>query len=158
MHKLKFGTLVLFAVCFLFFTILLSACSSQSTTSYYNYSPSWTRDAKVVFIAGAQTTGQTYTENIKTIYSTGTGESSSFKDVSDETAYQMSCSPTRDYVAYMTDLSGSSYRKIIIHNISSEAHTWMEDTEIIFSPRIKSLVIGGASLNINLISPTFSEI
>ncbi len=136
--KLGFG--IYFEVLGLMLVVLFLAvgCSSQSTTTYYNYSPSWTRDAKVVFIAGAQTTGQTYTENIKTIYSTGTGESSSFKDVSDEPAYQMSCSPTRNYVAYLTDLSSSAYRKIIIHNISAESHTGAEDVEIIFSPRIKS--------------------
>ncbi len=135
MRKLKIGALVLFAVCCLFFTI---ACSSQSTTTFYNYSPSWTRDAKVVFVAGSQTTGQTYQENIKTVYATGTGESSSFKDVSDASAYQMSCSPQRDYVAYMTDLSNSAYRKLVIHNISAESHTGAENVEIIFSPRIKS--------------------
>jgi len=120
------------------FGFMLFGCASQSTTTYYNYSPSWTRDTKVVFIAGAQTTGQAYTENIKTIYPTGTGESASFKDVSEEPAYQMSCSPARDYAAYLAGLSNATYNKIVIHNISAEAHSGAEDVEIIFSPRIKS--------------------
>lgn len=138
---------VLIVVSLLLVVGLLAGCGERSETTRYYYSPSWTRAGTIIFIGGTQTVrkdilgsqlGSTYTEYVKTIYPSGTGESSVLWDATDNPPYVMSCSPATDYVAYGDELMSGKYRKLVIRNIASGAHTGVEKLELVFSPGIKA--------------------
>ena len=127
--------------------LMIVGCGVKTDTTRYYYSPSWVRDGKIIMLGYLKSTdkdvlgsqlGSTASEYALTIYPTGTDESSALFDTTEEMAYAMSCSPTTDYVAYMTDLRLGLYRKIVIRNIASGAHTGLEVVELSFSPGIKS--------------------
>jgi hypothetical protein len=119
---------------------LLASCGERQENNYYYYSPGWTRDGKVIFVGALESIrkdflgsrlGYSYSEWVKTIYPSGSGESSVLFDVTGDPAYQMSCSPTGDYVAYLGGLSGGLYSKIVIQNIASGQHTGLEKIELL---------------------------
>lgn len=135
--------------CLLLVVSLIAGCGERTESTRYYYSPSWTRDAKIIFIGATESVrkdilnsqlGSSSTQYVLTIYPTGTGESSSLFDVTDTTPYAMSCSPTTEsaYVAYLDDLRSGLYRKIIIRNIAAGQHSGLEKVELVFSPGIKS--------------------
>ncbi len=127
--------------------IFSGGCGERTETTRYYYSPSWTKDGKIILIGGTESVdkdilggqlGSSYTEYVFTIYPSGTGESAAFFDVTDAPPYAMSCSPTRDYVAYLGELRSGEYGKIFIRSISTEAFTGMKELELTFYPKIKS--------------------
>jgi Tol biopolymer transport system component len=137
------------ALCLMLVIGLLAGCGERTESTRYYYSPSWTRDGKIIFIGATESVrkdilnsqlGSSSTQYVLTIYPTGTGESSSLFDVTDTTPYAMSCSPTTEsaYVAYLDDLRSGLYRKIIIRNIAAGQHSGLEKVELVFSPGIKS--------------------
>lgn len=126
---------------------LLISCGARTETSLYAYSPCWTRGGAVLYVGATSTVnkdiigsqvGSSYAEYLKTIYPSGTGESSILADTTASPAYVPTCSPLTDYVAYGTNLRSGLYRNIIIQNISSGTHTGMERTELTFVPGIKA--------------------
>jgi Tol biopolymer transport system component len=126
---------------------IVSGCGVQSSTTYYYYSPSWTRAGTIIFIGAIESVDKdilgsqlssSYAEYVKTIYPTGTDESSVLFDATDAPPYAMTCSPASDYVAYGDDLMSGKYRKLVIRNISSGTHSGVELLELIFSPGIRA--------------------
>ncbi|MBN2058062.1 MAG: hypothetical protein JW782_04655 [Candidatus Saganbacteria bacterium] len=139
-----FNKLSLLAVLGLMVTVI-SSCGVRTETNYYYYSPSWTRGGALIFIGATDSVekdilgsqlSSTYSEWVKTIYPSGTGESSVLFDSSGNPPYAMTCSPTGDYVAYGNDLRSGLYRTLVIRNISSGTHTGMELTELAFNPGV----------------------
>lgn len=134
--------------CLLLVAVLVAGCGERIETARYYYSPSWTKEGKIIFIGALKSVrkdvlgsrlGSTYTEYVSTIYPSGTGESPSLFEVTGAPPYAMSCSPTRDYVGYMGDLRSGWYGKIVIRNISTEAYDGMKEVELLFSStKIKS--------------------
>jgi len=133
--------------CLLLVASLLVGCGERVEYTRYYFSPSWTNAGKVIFVAGLQSVskdilnsqlGSSYSQYVATIYPSGTGESSSLFNTTAATPYYMSCSPTRNYVAYMDELQSGLFGKVVIRNISIEAYTGMKDVEINFSSKIKS--------------------
>jgi len=127
--------------------VVAGGCGERTETTRYYYSPSWTKDAEIILIGGTQSVdkdilggqlGSSYTEYVFTIYPSGTGESAALFDVTDAPPYAMSCSPNRDYVAYLGELRSGEYGKIFIRSISTEAFTGMKELELTFYPKIKS--------------------
>lgn len=138
---------ILVAGCLLLVISLLTSCGLRTESSRYYYSPSWTQDGKVIFIGATESVDKdilgsrmssSYSEYVMTMYPAGTGESGALFSVTDAPPYAMSCSPTRDYVAYMDDLRSGLFGKIVIRSISTEAFTGMRRTELSFYPKIKS--------------------
>ena len=145
--KLKIGYLLVIGIWALVITALCG-CGEIQTNNRYFYSPAWTRGGAVIYVAALETIGKdilgnrlsySYAEYVQTIYPAGTGESSVLFTVTSDPAYQMSCSPTGDYVAYMGSLDSGVYGKITIRNISTTSpHTGLEEAALKFSPGISS--------------------
>ena len=144
MMKMLFRIVLLVSVVMLVF---VGACGERTESSRYYYSPSWTRLGQVVFLGGTENIrkdalgsrlGSAYYESIQTIYAEGTSESAAIYDVTSATPYAMVCAPVGDYVAYMREPRLSTYGKIAIRSLSSEAYTGMTRTEIDFTPRINA--------------------
>ncbi|MFH1541663.1 MAG: hypothetical protein ABIE84_01060 [bacterium] len=133
--------------CLLLVVSLVGGCGERVETTEYFYSPTFTNDGKVLYVGlvesvtknnlGSQL-GSSSSQYVKTIYPTGTGESITLFDATAEIPYHLSCSPTRDYVAYLGALSNSRYGKIVIKSISTEAFTGLQDVELSFDPPIRS--------------------
>lgn len=126
---------------------LTVGCGERTETTRYYYSPGWTNDGRIIFIGATKSVNKdilggqlssSYTEYVQTIYPSGTGESSSLFDVTGAPPNAMSCSPTRAYVAYLSELRSGLYGKIIIRSITAEAFTGMTEFELNFYPKIKS--------------------
>lgn len=124
---------------------VISSCGVRTETSYYYYSPSWTRGGTIIFIGATDSVekdilgsqlSSTYSEWVKTIYASGTGESSVLFDSSGNPPYVMTCSPAGDYVAYGNDLRSGLYRTLVIRNISSGTHSGLELVELAFNPGV----------------------
>lgn len=136
-----------FALCTLSFALVLAGCGERYESTVYYYSPTWARDGKIVFIHGLQSvkkdalgtqTGSTYTEAVMSMTSAGASEALLF-DTTGTPPYQMSCSPSRDYVAYLDNLNSGLFGKVVIRNISpTSPHTGLEKIELLFSPGIKA--------------------
>jgi len=135
--------------CLLLVVGLITGCGERTERTHYYYSPSFTRDGKIICIEGVERVrkdilgsqlSSSYVEFITTMYATGTGESGSIFDVTDEIPYHMSCSPTTeaDYVAYMAELRSGLFRKIVIRNFGTGQHEGREMIELVFYPGIKS--------------------
>lgn len=144
--KLKIGYLLVIGIWALVITAL-SGCGEIQTNNRYFYSPAWTRGGQVIFVAALETIGKdifgsrlsySYNEYVQTIYPSGTGESAVLFNVTGDPAYQMSCSPTADYVAYLGSLDAGLYGKITIRNIAAGQHTGLEVAQLKFSPGISS--------------------
>ena len=84
---------------------LIAGCGLRVETTGYAYSPSFTKDGRIIFIGATRTTdkdilgsqvGSSYSEYVQTIYPTGTGESASLFSVTDAPPYAMTCSPTTE--------------------------------------------------------------
>lgn len=125
----------------------LVGCGERIESTRYYYSPSWTRDGNVIYIGGLRSVSKdilnsqlssSYTEYVATMNSSGTEISSSLFSATGAPPYYMSCSPTRDYVAYLDDLRSGSFGKVVIRNITTESYTGMKDMELLFDPKIKS--------------------
>jgi hypothetical protein len=138
----------LFVICGLMIGIsgLLAGCGEKTENTFYYYGPGWTRLNKVAFITGLQSVrkdaigtqlGSTYTEALTTMEADGTGASTLF-DVTGNPPYNISSSPTTDYLAYLDGLRGGLFAKIILRNIAAGTHTGLEQTELAFSPGIVS--------------------
>ena len=133
--------------CLLLVVSLISGCGERTESTRYYYSPSWTKDGKIIAIGASQVVnrdvlgsqlGSTYTEYVFTIYPSGTGESSSLFDATGAPPYYMSCSPNRGYVAYLDELRNGLFDKITIRSISAESSTIMEEFVLNFDNPIKS--------------------
>jgi hypothetical protein len=120
---------------------LLISCGVRTETAVYSYSPSWTRGGQVIFIGSTSTSNKdilgaqmssSYAEYVKTIYASGTGESSLLWDATNNPPYEMTVSPVADYVAYGNDLRSGLYKTLVIRNISSGTHSGVEVTQISF--------------------------
>lgn len=139
----KFG----FWICLGFGILILSGCGEKTESTSYYYKPAWTADGKVALVKGVQSVrkdaigtqlGSTYTESLITMTSAGASETFIF-DVTGTPPWSPSCSPNRNYAAYMDDKRGDYYGKIIIRNISTEAYTGMNEVILLFSTnRIRS--------------------
>lgn len=117
---------------------LVAGCGERIESNRYYYSPAFTRDGKIIYIGTleeirknflGQTISTSYRDYVATIYPTGTAESTLF-EVTGELPYQMSASPTSDYVAYMIDLRNDKYGKIVIRYIGSGPSSKFELTKI----------------------------
>jgi hypothetical protein len=143
---MKIGNLVI-GVCLGFGILLLSGCGERSESTSYYYKPDWTADGKIILVKGLQSIrkdaigtqlGSTYTESLVTMTSAGASETFIF-DVTDTPPWAPSCSPNRNYLAYMDDKRGDYYGKIVVRNVSTEAYTGMNEVVLLFSTnRIKS--------------------
>ncbi|MDD4178985.1 MAG: hypothetical protein PHH14_02935 [Candidatus Margulisbacteria bacterium] len=132
------------------FGFVLSGCSEQMSTEYFYYSPSWTRGGQVIHIYGLQTTskniigtqtGSSYAESVATMEATAGAAVTARFDVTSAKPYQMTCSPSGEYVAYLNDLdsSSSSYGSVIIRNIAGGSHSGLDLVELAFAAnKIKS--------------------
>lgn len=129
----KIKTIILFAACLVY----LTGCGQNTTSTIYSYSPSFTRDSKIIFVGTTMSDSNT-AEYVKTIYANGTGESAVLFYTTDNSPYYMSASPGRDYVAYLNGLSNNTFDQIIIQNIASGTHTDLGKVELDFFPRILS--------------------
>ncbi|MFH1826584.1 MAG: hypothetical protein ABH823_04760 [bacterium] len=127
--------------------ILVAGCGERLESTYYSYSPTWTRGGAILFIRGLETVrkntlnsqlGSTYAESLLTMDAAGDNETTAVADVTDNTPVAISCSPARDYVAYLGDLRSGSYGKIIIRSLATSASTSLGLAEMNFDPRIKS--------------------
>ena len=133
---------ILVVSCLLLVVSLLAGCGIRTSTSNYFYSPSWTRANSIIYfgqtsssskdILGSQLSSS-YTEWVKTIYPSGTGESSVLWDATDKPPYAMTCSPTTDFVAYGDTKMSGMYRTIVIRNIASGAHSGLDLVELAFT-------------------------
>jgi len=129
------------------FAFILAGCGGKTENTSYYYGPSWTRAANIALVYGLQSVnkdfigsqiGSSYTENIVTMDATGANQKAWF-NVTDTSAYQITCSPTTDYLAYMTTLSSGYYSKVVIRSISGTASSGVIDLiELSFNPGIKS--------------------
>ncbi|MEA3493634.1 MAG: hypothetical protein U9R38_04520 [Candidatus Margulisiibacteriota bacterium] len=133
--------------CLLLVVSYLIGCGLKTETTRYFYGPSWVRDGKVIFVGEVNTAdkdvlgsqiGSSYSQYLATMYSAGTGESSSLIDTTATSAYSLSCSPATDYVAYMIGLRNGLFSTIVIRNIATGVHTGLEMVELNFSPGIKA--------------------
>ncbi len=131
----------------LLLVIGLVGCGVKTETMHYYHSPGWVNDGRIIFVGERETVDKDvlgsqlssdFAQYVLTIYPSGTGESSALFDTTNEPPYDLSCSPTTDYVAYMAELRNGQYGKIIIQNIAGGTYTGPETIEINFSPRIKS--------------------
>ncbi|PIS28799.1 hypothetical protein COT42_06975 [Candidatus Saganbacteria bacterium CG08_land_8_20_14_0_20_45_16] len=138
-----------FVFCFLvlLFGAVLAGCGVQTSTHYYYYSPSWARDGKLIYLGATESVNRdilggqlssNYAEYTMTIYPSGTGESGALFDTTSARPYEMTCSPTTDYVAYGDSLRSGLYRRVVLRNIAAGTHTGLEQLELAFSPGIKS--------------------
>lgn len=125
---------------------LVGGCGEQVESTAFFYKPTWTREGKIVFVKGLQSvkkdfigaqTGSSYAESVNIMSATGTEEKYLF-DATTATPYRMTCSPAGDYLAYLDDLSGELFYKLVIRNISSAAHSGLETVEIVFTRGIAS--------------------
>ena len=116
--------------CLLLVVGSLIGCGARTESSRFYYSPSWTRDSKVIFIGATQNVqkdimgaqlSSTYFEYTKHMYDTGTGESATLFDATGAPPYSMSCSPNRDYVANLDELRNNLFSKIRIRSIATDA-------------------------------------
>lgn len=126
---------------------MISSCGIRTETANYYYSPSWTRANSIIYIGQTSSSSKdilgsqlssSYTEWVKTIYPSGTGESSVLWDATDMPPYAMTCSPATDYVAYGDNLRSGLYRTIVIRNISTGTHSGLDLVELAFNPGVKS--------------------
>jgi len=131
---------LVFVVCLgfgiLMFGFLLTGCATQSSSTNYYYSPSWTRGGSVIFLLGNQL-DSAYYENVSTMTAAGSGVSTVF-DATGATPYSMTCSPTGEYVAYLNNLNSGLFSKIVIRNIATGAHSGLDKVELSFSPGVVS--------------------
>ena len=143
-QKLVFWVCLGFGI--LIFGFILSSCSEIIESRYFYYSPSWTRDGKIIFIKGLQSTkksatgsqlSSTYTQTLMTMSAAGTNETVLF-DVTDAIPYSVSYTPTADYIAYLDGLRNGLFSKIVVKNIGAPPHTGLENAELLFSPGIVS--------------------
>lgn len=126
---------------------LLASCGERQETNHYYYSPAWTRGGQIIYVGALETIrkdflgsqlGRSYSEYVQTIYPSGTGESSALFDVTSDPAYEMSCSPTGDYVGYLGGLDGGLFGTLTIRNIATGEHTGLEEVVMKFSPGISA--------------------
>lgn len=152
-------------LCGLLLIVILAGCGARTESALYYYSPSWTNEGKIIYIGATETTerdlmgsrlGYSYFEYVKHMFLSGTGESSTLFDATGAPPYNMSCSPTRAYVAYLDDLRSGEFGKIQIKNISLEAYTGMKEMELNFSSRINSF--DWSSDGNNIVYCTSSEV
>ena len=131
--------------CLLLVVSILSGCGDKTESSHYFYSPEWTRDGRIIMLGSSQTTQKdslgdimntTYAQYFLTMYPSGTGETGTLIDVTNELPAFISCSPTGDYVAYLNGKQNGLYRKIIIRNIGTATHVGLNNIEIAFDPGI----------------------
>jgi len=127
--------------------VSLVGCGERIESTSYYYTPGWTQAGDVIFVKGLQSVrkdaigtqiGSTYTESVMTTTAAGAGESLLF-DATDAPPIAVTCSPAGTaYAAYLNELSGGLYGKIVIRNVAAGTHTGLEKTELSFSPGIKS--------------------
>jgi hypothetical protein len=129
------------------FAMLVAGCGARSDSTHSYFSPTWTREGKVLLIGSLQTSSKdalgmqvssSYSEYVFTMYASGTGESTQLFDATSARPYAMTCSPTGAYVAYGGSLRNGYYRTIVIRNISTEAHQGMDKIDLVFTNGIKS--------------------
>jgi hypothetical protein len=114
-------------------------CGATNSSTHSYFSPTWTRDGKVLLISSLQSSSKdalgtqvssSYSEYVLTMYPSGTGESTPLFDATSARPYAMTCSPTGNYVAYGDSLRSGYFRTIVIRNISTEAHQGMDMLEL----------------------------
>jgi hypothetical protein len=125
---------------------VLASCGERAESTKYYYGPSLTRGGSVIFVLGLQSVrkdfigtqlGSSYNESVNTMDTAGAGEAYLF-DATGAPPYGMSCSPTTDYVGYLDDLRDNLFRRIVLRNIGSGAHSGLDKVELAFNPGIKS--------------------
>jgi len=125
---------------------LFSGCGESTEANAFYYKPTWTRDGKIICVKGLQSlkkdflgsqTGSSYHESVIMMSAAGTGETYLF-DVSSAPPSRMTCSPTGDYLAYLDDLRGDWFYRIVVRNIASGVHLGLDKVEIVFTKGIVS--------------------
>ncbi|MBI5400055.1 hypothetical protein HZB07_05550 [Candidatus Saganbacteria bacterium] len=111
--------------------VMIGGCGGRTESASYFYAPGWTRGGAIIYISSS------FGQYVKTIYPSGTGESSVLFDVTNNIPYAMTCSPTGEYVAFGNDLRNGLFRRIVIRNISTGTRNGLDAIELAFNPGIK---------------------
>jgi hypothetical protein len=131
---------------FIGLSTLIAGCGEKTESTFYYYSPSTTRDGKIIYVKKLESVrkdaigtqlGSTVTESIMTMTAAGASETF-LVDVSNAPPSAMTCAPVGDYVGYLDGLSGVVYSKIILLNIAAGSHKGLNKIELTFDPGIKS--------------------
>jgi hypothetical protein len=143
--KMFSRTLLGFGILILGF--VLAGCGGTTSSSYFYGNPGWTVDGKIICLKELESTtkdvfgsetGSSVSFGVVGMSAAGTSETFLF-DVTGNLPYSMTCSPTsaaKEYVAYMSQLTGTSFGGIVIRRISTGEG--LAKVELNFSPGIIS--------------------